>query len=437
MKLSVVREYLYLEFKDIKIPFAFDFERIVDDFIFLCFFVGNDFLPHLPSLSIREGALDALVLVYKNLLPSMGGYLTKGAGQLNFTNIDILLNDLAKLEEEFFKQHQRNAARYEERRKREEDREKAAYELSVNLKMKAQQQVAQNNEPVVWRNEDKRPKPAAENVRSDHLSNGEDTHASVDEIAKYQQKKMTAEEFEAARRSQIVEALSKKEKLTEDEQMALATEKLKEVVDRHVQELNAKKVEAYEDEVQFGTLGWKERYYALKFEVRGEDELRKFRRGIRQSYIEGLAWVFAYYYQGCVSWHWYYPYHYAPFASDLLGCDQLEIHFELGEPVKPFEQLLSVFPKQSSHALPQCYRKLYEPDSPILDFYPSEVPLDINGARYAWMGVNLLPFIERARLVAAMNEADNFEAKLTSHEKERNRRYGDLKLFFRKNINNK
>jgi 5'-3' exoribonuclease 2 len=89
----------------VKIPFAFDFERIVDDFVFLCFFVGNDFLPHLPSLSIREGALDALVFIYKHLLPSMGGYLTKGSGELNLPNIDVFLNDLARLEEEFFLQH--------------------------------------------------------------------------------------------------------------------------------------------------------------------------------------------------------------------------------------------------------------------------------------------------------------------------------------------
>ena len=65
----------------------------------------------------------------------------------------------------------------------------------------------------------------------------------------------------------------------------------------------------------------------------------------------------------------------------------------MGKPALPFEQLLAVFPKQSSHALPECYRKLYEPDSEIIDFYPSEVKLDINGARYAWMGVNLLSFI--------------------------------------------
>lgn len=32
--------------------------------------------------------------------------------------------------------------------------------------------------------------------------------------------------------------------------------------------------------------------------------------------------------------------------------------------------------------------------SPVIDFYPTEFKLDVNGAAYAWMGVNLLPFID-------------------------------------------
>lgn len=85
-----------------QLPFPYDFERIIDDFVFLCFFVGNDFLPHLPSLHIREGALDAIMVIYRNLLPSLGDYLTKN-GTINFSNVDVILNDIAKLEEEFFK----------------------------------------------------------------------------------------------------------------------------------------------------------------------------------------------------------------------------------------------------------------------------------------------------------------------------------------------
>ena len=53
------------------------------------------------------------MVMYKNLLPSMDGYLTK-QGKINFSNCDVLFRDIAKFEEEFFNQQQLKQARMRE-----------------------------------------------------------------------------------------------------------------------------------------------------------------------------------------------------------------------------------------------------------------------------------------------------------------------------------
>ena len=62
----------------------------------------------------------------------------------------------------------------------------------------------------------------------------------------------------------------------------------------------------------------------------------------------------------------YYPFHYAPFASDLKNIERFEAEFEEGEPFKPVEQLMAVLPKESVAAIPQvCAPLMLEEDSPI------------------------------------------------------------------------
>ncbi|CAH9108301.1 unnamed protein product [Cuscuta europaea] len=333
-----------------------DLERVIDDFVFMCFFAGNDFLPHMPTLDIHEGAIDLLLYVYKKEFKNLGGYLVdiervdapKG-GCIKLSRVEKFILSVSAFEEKIFM-------------KRMKIREK-------------------RNRRIVCASED------------DDLQDEEGNNDVV---------------FDS-KKGVDISALDILENTKELKQ------KLKDSL-RH--NADTFKHGVVGDKVKLGFPGWRERYYMQKFKLQSQADVERTRRDVVTHYTKGLLWVLLYYFKGVPSWGWYYPYHYGPFASDMKGMAQTNVKFKMEEPFKPFDQLMSVLPPGSAHALPNAYQRLMQDDkSSIIDFYPMDFETDMDGKRFLWQGITKLPFIEEMRLMA---ETKKLDLSLTEDERKRN-----------------
>lgn len=238
LHISILREYLELEFKMEKLPFQYDFERIIDDFVLMCIFVGNDFLPNLPNLDIQDGALDNIFQYYKEILPLLDDYLV--------FNSKINLNGLEKLFSKMI-HHEKHAY------------DMISFDLDSTLPRRYQ---------------------ASENE------------------------------------------LDEDDELYEDEDEEVFGEELDNP------NLNARFLRDMKEigiDVDFSDQddeSWKDIYYrSLKFRRKFREKFKEtrleptFHQKLRSEYVRGLQWVLLYYQQGCQSWSWFFPFHYAPLAS--------------------------------------------------------------------------------------------------------------------------
>jgi len=345
LHLSLLREYLDYEFQELKKLDFYNIENIIDDWVMMGFLVGNDFIPHLPHMHINKGALPELYETYKFVLPQLGGYINEG-GTLNLKRFEQFMIKLSELELEKFDD---------------------IYSDAKWLEGKTAKKT--NGKTVV----DLTPGPS--NVYE--MLEGKE-EPGVNQPGKGHQ---VSSELQKLMDSTLEFDSTDEDDLGDEELFNGSTRG-----DFYQMEFRQHKRDYYVHK-----LGYPQVTPAvLKEQAEG--------------YVRAIQWNLHYYYNGCVSWSWYYNHHFAPWITDIRDFTDMNMNFELSKPFLPFEQLLAVLPAASKALLPVAFQWLMTAnESPIIDFYPVDFEQDLNGKQQDWEAVVLIPFIDETRLLKAMS----------------------------------
>ena len=362
----------------------------------MAYLVGNDFIPHLPRIHINEEALSILWDTYKKVLPTLDGYLND-SGELNLIRFETYITELAKYD------HQRYAE--------ENDSFKHLAKLNANRsKNKSQSDGAGFDLAILDKLSEP---PSTVPVPTENIDRSNSTEEKPPEIGS----------------------------LSDDNDYSSASSTISHDSDDEDEMNRRKKPSTFINQDDLDRLPLieaefrqhKNHYYRdkMKIDVPTADQLQVY----VNEYIEALQWILKYYYQGCPSWSWFYPHHYAPYLSDLKNFKDLKLTFDKGTPFKPFEQLLSKFssldtieiefrilgvlPPTSRQLLPRLLQPLMtDSTSPLLSFYPETFELDQNEKKQDWEAIVLLPFIDEELL---LNTITPFYNQLDPIDGDRNR----------------
>ncbi|KAI7933295.1 hypothetical protein MJO28_017740 [Puccinia striiformis f. sp. tritici] len=443
LHISLVRDYLDWEFASLKTikSLEYDLERIIDDFILLCIFVGNDFLPHLPNLHINEGALGLLFDIYKKVLPEAGGYLNE-FGTLHVERLQLILNELNLHERENFEHICADSSWIESKRSAHGKNKKKTTNNQLILS-ESQRTLLGQIEEFVRTNLHSPNKfdatlslpasyPAKDRKFLRDIAVELSLFISFDEFNENDEPLITLA-FDPEQQSMGYDpTINSVQDMLEDFQLSNQSTQpgLDRSLDFQVDKVFHKYTQAVQEpewneedfdkeqekKFQNALSKWKSQYYSEKMNLDFNDPEQVHK--LAYAYTEGLQWVLHYYYDGVASWSWFYPYHYSPMISDLSNVASYKFSYNLGKPFKPFEQLMGVLPELSSAHVPPAFRELMiNSESPIVDLYPREFETDLNGKKFDWEAIVKIPFIDQDRLLKAMKAHGH---KLLDEERRRN-----------------
>lgn len=377
--ISVLREYLDIEFCKLKpnMKFEYNIERFYDDFAFLCFLFGNDFIPALMTLDTDGNVFEFVINSYKKSIPKFNDYLTKD-GIINFTNFKIFINELSLRESEYLN------SKYD-------------YFKRIFFSRKKQPQASlmeiyQNESVLNTKNTD----------NCTHLKNEMNTN---DKLVK------------------TINSIIDKNVFSRDDEYDLDFNEY----------FFHRFVEAYNNDRYKGKLMYYKNKFYIDIEKKsGKEELNK----LINNYLEGLQWNLLYF-KGFLNWNWNYLYNYCPLIVDLAKYDYKKdidktIYNNIiklnGEPLPPYILQCLIFP--SFDIIPENYNDI---KNIIPDYYEYNKKVDNNGSLFPSQIIFTCPKINGNKMIQDLIDFDKSQFCKTENYNIITERYGKEYLF---NINN-
>ena len=323
----------------------------IDDYILMTFMLGNDFMPHFPSINLRTTGMNVLLQTYAHIFRSSGAYLVKrtsskrsgGSSDGQIKTIDwkqmrAFIDCLASNE------HQRLIDEHKLR-----DRQSKRFGANNN-----------------------------------HSHNDTNRNSGQKQPRDSKCKESTGVDL--------------------TELTGIACEKITELVsgnntmaDFMSIPMKDRSIEKYIDPFREN---WEFRYYDSLFDVNifegnGNPKENNRIRQICVNYMEGLEWTMQYYSNGCIDWRWCYKYAYAPLLTDLQRfvphMDVTMIEEKPKSPVRDLVQLCYVLPMASHNLLPlKLSEKLKREYS---HFYCDKLEFKWAYCKYFWEAHTELPHI--------------------------------------------
>jgi 5'-3' exoribonuclease 2 len=349
-----------------------DVVAAIDDYIVMTFMLGNDFMPHFPSLNLRTNGMTVLLQTYANMFKGTNDYLvsrTSGRPVIVWKHMRAFIGLLAETEHNRFMNEHKTRDR--------------------QGKMKFGSDGASSNNGM------------SGNKRAVGRDVGTATDKSQQPIS------VDIRELTKIACNRVVQLVGNIERC----------HSLNEFMSIPLQERAA---ERYIDPFREN---WEFRYYDALFgiDIYARERNTTNRTGnetgsidrlqmICVNYIEGLEWTMRYYSTGCVDWRWTYKYAYAPLLVDLMRyMPHLDTALfpdarpDVKNPVRDLVQLCYVLPMASHSLLPAAVaEKLKRSYS---HYYCDKLDFKWSYCKYFWEAHTELPHIrisELERVVAGV-----------------------------------